>query len=287
MTPKHTMLNTPDQTTLNEEKRDMVLRDLLSSRAILAGFVFFVLIVGGTQLYSWYVLRTSTTDLEPTKQTPQVPENKNEMRTKQRVNSPTGTETSGYLLETIEENMDPRNATDNGGLEDTNTRKTQAPLTEHPPETTTTGVRVSPFGFGPYPEVPEDFPYPPPWDVPSIRQYDEHVHVQHELICRIAIKLWTQGIQTLGGVFGDDGLFYPNIEGTVYVKWGYRGAHDNLRYPSELGGDPQAGRRLVQISREKRERRESFSDADIPADITVLTFEEGGIDPYTFLDLSR
>ena len=35
-----------------------MLRDVFSSRAILAGLVFFVVIVGCTQFYSWYVKRT-------------------------------------------------------------------------------------------------------------------------------------------------------------------------------------------------------------------------------------
>ncbi len=34
-------------------------RDILSSRSIIFGLVFFVLIVAGTQFYSWHVRRTS------------------------------------------------------------------------------------------------------------------------------------------------------------------------------------------------------------------------------------
>ena len=33
-------------------------RDILSSRCIIFGLVFFVLIVGGAQWYSWYVRRS-------------------------------------------------------------------------------------------------------------------------------------------------------------------------------------------------------------------------------------
>lgn len=36
-----------------------MLRDLLSSRAIQVGFVFFLLVVGGSLLYSWHVHRTT------------------------------------------------------------------------------------------------------------------------------------------------------------------------------------------------------------------------------------
>ena len=127
----------------------------------------------------------------------------------------------------------------------------------------TAEVRVSPFGFGPYPEVPADFPYPAVWDVPYTGPYDESAQRQDELLCRVAIKLWTQGIVSYGGVMGEDGLVYPNLKDTVYVEWAYWGPFDNLRYPSRVRGDPSAGRRLSEIMREKQESRESFTDADI------------------------
>lgn len=47
-----------------------MLRDLLSSRLIQGGLVFFVLVVGGSLLYSWHVHRaTEVSDLGPTPQT--------------------------------------------------------------------------------------------------------------------------------------------------------------------------------------------------------------------------
>ena len=39
-------------------------RDLLSSRLILGGLVFFVLVIGGSLLYSWHALRTTESDME-------------------------------------------------------------------------------------------------------------------------------------------------------------------------------------------------------------------------------
>ena len=42
-------------------------RDILSgSRAILVGLVFFLLVVGGSLLYSWHVHRTTDTELAET-----------------------------------------------------------------------------------------------------------------------------------------------------------------------------------------------------------------------------
>jgi len=58
-----------------------MLRDLLSSRAILAGIVFFVLMVGGTQLYRWHVLRTPAAALPQTRNTEPALETTDKTRT--------------------------------------------------------------------------------------------------------------------------------------------------------------------------------------------------------------
>lgn len=151
----------------------------------------------------------------------------------------------------------------------------------------TVEVRVSPFGFGPYPEVPPDFPYPAAWDVPYTGPYDESAQIQDELMNRVTIKLWTQGIVSYGAVMGENDLVYPNLKDTVYVEWAYGGPFDDLRYAALIQGDPSAAERIDQISREKHERGESFTDADIPSDITVILYDEGGINPYTFLNLPK
>ena len=167
------------------------------------------------------------------------------------------------------------------------TEPSQAQTDSETQTTETAEVRVSPFGFGPYPEVPADYPYPAVWDVPSENEYEEHIQRDHELIDRVTIKLWTQGIVSYGGVMGENDLVYPNLKDTVYVEWAYGGPFDDLRYPAVIQGDPSAGERMDEISREKHERRESFTDADIPSDITVVPYDEGGIDPYTFLGLPK
>ena len=45
-------------------------------------------------------------------------------------------------------------------------------------------VRVSPHGFGPYPEIPSDYPRQDLWD------YPDFVTAEHELLLRVQIKLW-------------------------------------------------------------------------------------------------
>lgn len=46
------------------ERGESMLQDLLSSRWLQFGLVFFVLVIGGSLLYSWYTLRTTESDLE-------------------------------------------------------------------------------------------------------------------------------------------------------------------------------------------------------------------------------
>ena len=81
--------------------------------------------------------------------------------------------------------------------------------------------RVSPFGFGPYPEIPSDYPYQGPFGMPLNNstlkgQYDMGKDI--ELIDRVCIKLWNQGERVKGGVI-EDGLVYPLYPNTIYVTW--------------------------------------------------------------------
>ena len=69
-------------------------------------------------------------------------------------------------------------------------------------------VPVSPYGFGPYPELPAGWPADI-WPRQS---------ATHELMMRVEIKLAHQGIDVRGSVM-DNGLVYPMIPGTVHIKW--------------------------------------------------------------------
>ena len=107
-------------------------RDLLSSRLVQVGLVFFVLIVGGSLLYSWHVHYTTDAELARTDQQVQALENKNEARTASVVRVPTETETlSGTPINTDDtqprsEDTDPFiDDAENVGLTDvSHTRKT-------------------------------------------------------------------------------------------------------------------------------------------------------------------
>ena len=142
-------------------------------------------------------------------------------------------------------------------------------------------TKVSPYGFGPYPEVPEGYG-PVTW--PSISP-------EHELMVRVEIKLWQQGINAVGSKRdGRTGLIYPTIPGVVYVEWTESPQPDGsvLRYAA-CSGHPEA----VQAIRDQASNNQGLpfpsliTESDIPAGIQVIPYAEGGIDPYEFLELKK
>lgn len=146
------------------------------------------------------------------------------------------------------------------------------------PGETAEDVPVSPYGFGPYPKLPEGWS-PKTWPARSAAS---------ELTKRVLIKLWHQGeIRTKSGAM-ENGLVYPIVPGTLYVEWDtYNGPFRSVRYICNSLGHPADDPRLEAISLAKRERGAhpiSLTREDIPSDIKLVPYSEG-INPYTFLDL--
>lgn len=147
--------------------------------------------------------------------------------------------------------------------------------------TTQADTGVSPYGFGPYPEVPIDFPFPVDWEFSGS-------NANHELMARVGIKLWNQGIETYG-LGMSNGLVYPNYIDTVYVRWAETTDDDGnpIQYITDLSGYPPACQRIVANNIARHGERLTMTAADIPSDVTIKLYDEAGIDPYTFLDLPR
>lgn len=142
-------------------------------------------------------------------------------------------------------------------------------------------IGVSPYGFGPYPEIPVDFPFPVEWEFPGS-------DADHEIMARVAIKLWTQGIETMG-VTMEEGLVYPNYIDTVYIRWDETTDDDEnpVKYIKELGGYPPACQRIVENNIARLGNRGAMTATDIPSDVTVKLYDEAGIDPYSFLNIPK
>lgn len=249
-------------------------RDILTSRAILAGFLFFLLVVISSLLYNWHVRRTTKTEFASSDALLQHYENKNETGNTQDANVPTDTETIGERetpmetdsMQPISDDMEALPIYDASEIDD----MMDAFLADDVMLEESTEVPVSPFGFGPYPQLPEG------WSS-SIWPRSSP---EHELMMRVRIKLIAQGINVLGARM-NNGLVYPTIKNTVYVEWDEEAGQ---RYISNLSGDPEACKHLNAIE-EARVDEDGFSETDIPSDIKIVPFEEGGIDPYQFLEL--
>ena len=132
---------------------------------------------------------------------------------------------------------------------------------------TSANVQESPYGFGPYPKVPEDYPIPPS----KFRWVFWGETRQGELMSRVRIKLWKEGIKSDGATFRN-GKVYPSILGTVYVEW-----------------DGEIIRRITGHSDDDFDAIETALEAGQPPPegITVLNANKAGIDPYTYLEINK
>ena len=141
--------------------------------------------------------------------------------------------------------------------------------------------RVSPFGFGPYPQVPSDFPRDPIWEAvdmyEKINQHGRGMMKAIELMDRVVIKLWNQGHGATSASMGK-GLVYPGFPNTVYVRWNYIEEPDGTitRYAGRITSGPDI---LDSVF-------DALGEGIIPPGITVLDHDADGIDPYTFLNLN-
>lgn len=146
--------------------------------------------------------------------------------------------------------------------------------------TDTTDVAVSPYGFGPYPDLPagwSDDTFPSP-------------SANHELIRRVMIKLLTQGVNVKGAGRDDStGLIYPNIAGVVYITWIEETQPDGsvLIKAGRISGDPATVISVRNQAYNQERFSEIITENIISKDIEVISHDDGGIDPYNFLDIEK
>ncbi len=254
-------------------------RDLLSSRAILIGVVFFIGVVGSSLLYSWHVRRGSEAELARTKQAVQHLANKTGTRGGEDLGVPigaqvleqpemplvtddTGTQRSEEMETLLVEDAENLNVADAFLPDDV---VFEAASTED--------GRVSPFGFGPYPKVPADYPskMTPTW----IK--DENPSQDQELMHRVLIKLWNQGDHNVGGAFMSSSLVYPMYPNKVYVRYKEMEMLDGTvrRVITDAGG-PLGTNPIIPPG-------EMFPV--LPKGVEAINMDNAGINPYEFLDL--
>ena len=140
---------------------------------------------------------------------------------------------------------------------------------------------VSPFGFGPYPEVPADFSHDPVWiDYPNTRNALGGSSMMRalELCDRVLVELWHRGEHTDGGKIRSDDMVLPFYEDTVYVRWDYTENPDGTttRYARQMTSGPAIPEGVF----------DAISKGVVPAGITILDPSNHKIDPFAFLNLN-
>ena len=258
-------------------------RTLFSNRLVVGGILFCLLSVTGSLFYSWHVERGLREDEARTKQFLQQLESPPEEVHTQQTTEPTSLEKAGQADVSFPAGdlaqMDAETAETLGNEDAEVVEADTALFSEETPETDAAPVSpygVSPYGFGPFPEPPPDYPDQGVWDEGRIRS----MQPEHELLSRVRIKLWTQGIRTGGAVFDTDyGLIYPILPDVVYIAWDeYVDENGQVhRYVSKQLSAPETA-----------DRYEADIDKGIfSPTLTIYEFPDGGIDPYDFLGLPR
>ena len=100
--------------------------------------------------------------------------------------------------------------------------------------------KVSPHGFGPFPEIPPDYPTGAVWLQSTYYLQTAEFQRQRELLDRVLIKLWSEGERNFkGGSFdGQNGKVYPHYFNTHYITAEEREAprwHAENIFPHQRG----------------------------------------------------
>ena len=251
-------------------------RDILSSRILIIGLVFCAVILTCSLLYNRHVRHVTQEELARTQQIVQPHKHQNESDTTQDDQFPNDTGTQGHPGMHVEtdDSQAMLEGKDTLQIDDMEGVDSADPLAE------TFEMRLSPFGFGSYPDVPPDYIARlglPIWyehgfdEIPATATHERNI----ELIDRVLVKLWKDGEDVDRG-FYKDGKVYPLYSKSAYVKH-YHRIHDE-GYTADLTvrKSPDFDLNLT---------IERLQNGDIPDDYTILDLNTEGIDPYTFLDL--
>ena len=264
-----------------------MLRDILSSKLVIAGLIGCVLLIAGSLFYRWHGERDIRNDEVRTqrflqqlenRQTPnaQQPRQITDRDAEEQAAKSVATDDGAATVFDITERL-PNSRAASGDT----AAEPELPVSDkETAKEESVALPISPLGFGPYPEIPEDFPEPDIFK--SLASMgDSEMRKALELQKRLIVEFWKQGISLENvGVTGDaDGkvyLLYPDV---VYVKWDYWTDDDGIthRYAGVTRGHPDTAHIYEPY----------LDEGEIPPGITVYELPDGYIDAYEFLGLTR
>lgn len=251
---------------------------LYANRVIRFSFIGVVLFVAFSFFWSLHIRHQADRQKEATAKKLERFSQSEPIRTAPQFETPSFTEPGVHLENTlIADDTSAASAVDLSPVDFFDRSWEAAPLPaqgESLPDEDTEEILTSPNGFGPLPPVPPDYPNQNVWAAWRLAR----ITPEHELLSRVRIELWHQGIRTEGAVYRlDYGLIFPTIEDIVYIQWGDSVAADGKWYVIRMLGTPST----------INQYEEDIYRGIFPPHLTIYEFPDGGIDPYAFLGLSR
>lgn len=254
-----------------------MIRDILINRWFIASFGF--LVVFAVLCYIWHQHDVASYQQQLSSFSDIVPQKEISKKTQKTIH------TDGQMIESQKSGKNRSKSVSETSVPTERTTRNTDTFEKNSKINLVPDSTTSPFGFGPYPEVPADFPY-------QERLWDNDTPEQ-ELLVRVRIKLWKQGTQTTGAGFDtNNGLIYPSIPGVLYIQWQNTEDDDpeyaGRRYASLIMGDPNTGKewRSSYLVDSMFEPIDGISEIEALG-IKVYEYPDGGLDPYKYLDLPR
>ncbi|RKU25411.1 hypothetical protein C6499_14935 [Candidatus Poribacteria bacterium] len=244
--------------------------DKFWTRWVVGGIVMLLIVAGAC--YLWYHYDTAPYRREAAKTEAFARQWEKDQKAQQKRSTETEQATDGTPVESDTQSaVKPINKI-TGAETDTSTDETTNPVTATPQKTDNAEVRVSPHGFGPYPEVPEGAPLNP---------FHGNETRDMELLKRVVVKAWNEGERFEGAVIrGETGKVYLNYPNVIYVT-----------YSEDI--DEETGEATVSISgivagpSLSEEVGRSVLKGNIPAGYTLIDYDKAGIVPSEYLNLTE
>lgn len=247
-------------------------RELLTNKWVLSGIGF--LIVLSVACVLWYqqdtaAFRQTVVDTEKLHLQPEIP-NKNDFQTEN---------TSNLSVESTEPTTEKPITQITDKVAETSTPSVESlPNSTQKTQNQEKIATVSPHGFGPYPEVPEDYLAKhgmPAWESAALTGMPP-LPPHLELLQRVMIKLWKDGDkQWTGATTGKNGKIYVQYPNRAYVRYKTRQYPDGTKRREiaqwQSGGMPQP------------------RNNEIPSTMEIIDLDsqDAGLDPYTILGINK
>ncbi len=242
-----------------------MLRDIFTNKWILGGITLLIIIVGGC--YLWYQ-HTLAADRKAAAETAEFVRQWEKQKAVKAETTSTQAPAESNTLTAMKERTNvppvPKDIEATHGQTGASAKNRE-----------TAEVRVSPYGFGTYPEVPEDYPIKVIWNRPEAKKHlPDHALKGIELLDRVLVKLWGEGDKNFRGGVTDKGKVYPYYHNTVYVRYGQQEMPDGTirRYLTKALSGPYV----------EYDEKDLLSDMP-PVHLHILDLDSTGIDPYQFL----